>query len=199
MSRDEFVATYWKYYLILEQHFEESEKYVEFSVDNYATYSMQFISCLMETGAELDGVMKSICGFSPDDRKTIQDYAPKILGKYPDINTKEVIVRGNAIMPFKGWTITQPAQSLEWWKAYNSVKHGRSNNYKKANLKNVLYALAALFLLEMYRIQELADDSKEEMDIPDKASKLFVAKSWEQKYVPFGCLMGKIDGKIEVN
>ena len=78
MGKDEFENIYWRYYLVLEEHFRRIEKYVEFTEDNYDTYSMEFISCLMEIGAEIDGVMKNICGFPANARKTITDYAPII-------------------------------------------------------------------------------------------------------------------------
>lgn len=42
----------------------------------------------------------------------------------------------------------------DWWQAYNDIKHRRTQtndagryNYTKANLKNVLYAMAALYIL----------------------------------------------------
>ncbi len=187
MLRDEFVKIYWRYYLVLEEHFHKIEKYVEFTEDNYSTYSMEFISCLMEIGSEIDGVMKNICGFSATARKTINDYISDILEKYPDIREKEVLVRNMVILPFQGWSIEEPAKSLEWWQAYNNVKHGRSENYQQANLKNVIHALAALFLLEMYRIKEIANIDQE-MDIPEKESEIFRIKNWENRWMSCGDL-----------
>ena len=45
-------------------------------------------------------------------------------------------------------------------------------------MKNVIYSLAGLFLLEMYRIKELAV-SENEPDIPEKKSELFEVPLWE--------------------
>ena len=48
------------------------------------------------------------------------------------------------------------AKTPPWWNDYNSVKHNRtgkndkhSNNYAKANLRNVFLAIAALYTLEV--------------------------------------------------
>ena len=84
-------------------------------------------------------------------------------------------------MPFEGWTSDAAARSLEWWESYNSVKHGRSMNYKQANLKNVLHALAALYLLEMYRIKEISQDEVEP-DVPLEKSALFEIQEWNTKW-----------------
>ncbi len=178
MSRDEFIKNYWRYYLALEEHVQKIEKYVDFTEDNYNTYSVEFISCLIEIGSEVDVVMKNICGFSGTERKNMSDYATYILGEYQDIKTQEIRVRGMVIKPFEKWTTDMPADSLEWWNAYNGVKHGRNINYQLANLKNVIYSLAGLFLLEMYRIKELAV-SEDEPDIPEKKSELFEVPLWE--------------------
>ena len=35
----------------------------------------------------------------------------------------------------------------DWWNGYNKVKHNMDTEFNKANLKNVLNALAALFIL----------------------------------------------------
>lgn len=182
MSREEFIKTYWRYYLILEQRVQKIERYVEFVKDNRETYSVEFIGCLMEIGSEIDVVMKNICNFSEKDRSTIKEYAPLILEKYKGIKEQEVRIRGIAIKPFEKWSVDEPANSLEWWKAYNSVKHGRSENYQMANLTNVIYSLAALFLIEMHRIKELAQVDVEP-DIPEKMSELFEAVQLETKWI----------------
>lgn len=55
---------------------------------------------------------------------------------------------------------------MEWWNAYNLVKHNRTEkdenenwNYEKANLKNVLFAMAGLFIiLNLFLSDELDKD-----------------------------------------
>ncbi len=55
----------------------------------------------------------------------------------------------------------------DWWQAYNDIKHRRTQsneagryNYTKANLKNVLYAMAALYILNRKLYDSLEDVEK---------------------------------------
>ena len=41
-------------------------------------------------------------------------------------------------------------KSAEWMRAYQAVKHDRVNNLKKGNIKNLLNALGALYILNIY-------------------------------------------------
>jgi hypothetical protein len=52
--------------------------------------------------------------------------------------------------------------SCDWKKAYQAVKHNRTANLKKGNIKNLLKALGALFILNVYyknEVFELKRDS----------------------------------------
>ena len=80
---------------------------------------------------------------------------------------------------------------LEWWKAYNTVKHNRygmesigmitQEGYKFANQRYVLDALAALYQLELYLYSMLDHDQR--MDTPMPGSRLFKLKGqeWDNK------------------
>ena len=50
--------------------------------------------------------------------------------------------------PFGEWDVTQPTQSLHWYNGYNGVKHNRESEFKKASLRNLLGAMAALFVMQ---------------------------------------------------
>lgn len=50
----------------------------------------------------------------------------------------------SSFAPFDGW---QHGKSLDWWSAYNGVKHNRENEFQKATLKNVFSAVAANVVL----------------------------------------------------
>ena len=56
------------------------------------------------------------------------------------------------------------SSASNWWSDYNSVKHNRTIfnkskriNYYKANLKNVIYSLAALYVLEIALLQQFGN------------------------------------------
>ena len=54
-----------------------------------------------------------------------------------------------AFAPFKNWSQSRPTQSLEWYAAYNLVKHHREAEFARANLSNVLNAMAALYVMQI--------------------------------------------------
>ena len=68
-----------------------------------------------------------------------------------------------------------------FWDGFCEIKHSRYANIKMANQKNVLYALSALYLLEMKYLSEIIDSN--ELDIPNKKSELFELVNWPHKYV----------------
>lgn len=61
-----------------------------------------------------------------------------ILGQYPNLKV---------FQPFANWSNHSPTQTLEWYDAYNSVKHNRGGSLKNANFKNLLNAIAAIHIL----------------------------------------------------
>lgn len=191
MTKNEFEKICWRYYLVLEQAFNNSLNYVELDKDNYKTFSYEFIKQLQTIDAEIDSVFKVICGFRSDERKTTADYCPIILRNYPDLKTRGVAVRNLTIIPFENWDPSDATQSLFWYNAYNNIKHGRAGGFKDANLKNVLYSLAGLFLLEMYYMRTLAQD--DEPDVPIEESKLFSIIGWNPKWISSREFFAKID------
>lgn len=181
MTRDEFENNCWRYYKLLEKSFIEILVCVELDIRNYNTFSYEFVRQLQGIGAEVDSVLKVICGFSSSARKNTTDYCPVILEKYTDITTKEIMARDIKIIPFRDWRETDPTNSLFWYKAYNEIKHGRTGDFSKANLQNTLYALAGLYLLEMYYFREIAQPN--EPDAPRRGSEIFEICNWETHWM----------------
>ena len=54
-------------------------------------------------------------------------------------------IAGYLIVPFKEWA-ADPGIS-PWWGAFTDLKHDRLKNFRKAKLQNVIYALAAVFII----------------------------------------------------
>ena len=46
--------------------------------------------------------------------------------------------------------IPNNSKTLFWWQAYDNLKHSRHLNKQDGNLKNTLYLLSSLYLLEMF-------------------------------------------------
>lgn len=158
MNKNEFVKYYWKHYKFLEKQFLDTERYVAIEKDNYAVYSNEFLNLFVLICNEYDAITTEYCNSIKESKRqlnmleknkllseNIQDFKDlSISTKYKYDNIK--------ILPFSKFATEK---TYEWWQAYNLVKHKRSNidsetkkpNYYKANLKNVLTALSALYII----------------------------------------------------
>lgn len=182
MTARKFLDNYWRYYLVLEKQFSDLTRYVELSLDNFSTYSIEFVHQIQSICSEIDVMMKVMSGYNSTERKCIADYAAQILPNYPDIINWEVKVRDISFKPYDGWSASAAASSLSWWEAYNDVKHGRDGNYKKASLENTLKSLMGLYLIEMIYFKKLAD-TEGKPDVLPKESELFTITGWSNRYI----------------
>lgn len=181
MNREQFLRDYWAYYLMLEEKFIHTLNYVALSADNAMAYSNEYAGLIQMIGSELDSFFKVFCSSSAAER--ITQYYRAVIEDYPDILNQEVqiLMNGMVIKPFYSWNNDQPGQSLFWWHAFTNIKHGRVANIKDGCQRNVLYVLAALFLLEMKYLQNITVNT-DERDIPDKQSDLFRILGWNFCY-----------------
>ena len=112
---------------------------------------------------------------SISDHATIYSWGPPVYFTSPNICNKRAQIRNSecVVWPWKNWRYerakntssnkakkvqtkySQGCGSPSWWNVYNTVKHKRafidgngSHNFEKANLRNLLEALGALFILE---------------------------------------------------
>lgn len=182
MTTTEFEIDYWHYYLMLEEKFIHTLSYVELSKKNFKTFSDEYAHLMVVIGAELDCIFKVYCGFTPDDRKSITEYAAFVLDEWPDIKNQKVKARELEIQPFKDWNQTKAAKSLKWWDKYDKIKHSRVANKKSASLENVLHIFAALLIVEMRYFKKIADNSNQP-DTVSEASKLLFLMNWPKRYI----------------
>lgn len=77
------------------------------------------------------------------------DFRDLFEGYYNQLSKHAVylLVTREKIVPFEEWS---SGGSLSWWDAYTNLKHNRFKNRELATVENVLNALAALFLLNVY-------------------------------------------------
>lgn len=182
ISKVEFLKIHWNYYLMLEEDFRKTIRFVELDPSNFNTFSVEFSKQLQSICSEFDVICKSICKFynCKSSASNIQAYAAIILSSLPDITCSKVSIigiDGVILTPLKFW-IQTPYQSPKWWKEYNAVKHNRFENFNKANLENVLNALAALYILELNLLKLICIRDGDTYDIPHKASDLFELEGW---------------------
>lgn len=182
MTFNEYRINYWRMFLVLEKDLVEALDYVELNTNNYATTSIVFSKLLLSLGSEIDNVFRECSGLL--GRTNIEDYYNIIINKYPAIINQQVKVKDTPIIlkPYDGWNRNQPAQSLIFWQKYNKLKHERVLNAHTASLENVLNAMAGLFIIDLYRFDDIYRTQTDTFtNMPEQESKLFVLYPWEQK------------------
>ncbi len=165
MVDTEFLKIYWQQYILLEKRMIELSDYVSIHPRNFSVFSNQFISMYLTICSEVDSVADEFCkmiGIEEKQRYGINNKINIILNKYDNIRSWRCATKFPNeeinIVPFAKFSVDK---SADWWQAYNNVKHkrtelnGQQYNYELANLKNILFALAALYLL-LYKIREEA-------------------------------------------
>ncbi len=154
MTSNEFLDSFWSYYLTLEKRFLQLRNYIEFDTDNFSCFSCELLALLQTICSEIDVVCKEICGYPNDSHKNIGNYKVDIATKFPNVH--ETQIRADyfniTLKPFENFL---PDKSMAWWTAYTGVKHARIQNIKSGNLENTLFALAALYTLEKHLHKEI--------------------------------------------
>ena len=170
MNKDNFDRVYCAQYKILEDKLIELSEYVTIDPLNFATFSLQLNSLFILVCSEIDSVAGDFCKAINADDKSIFGIINKIdiiVKNYPNlknlrVSTKYPYAEINMV-PFQKFAPNSPS----WWSDYNDIKHNRTEqedngryNYQKANLKNVLYSIAALYLL-LTKLSEELDFKKD--------------------------------------
>ena len=77
----------------------------------------------------------------------IRKYRHEIAPAFPVIPGFEVLIPryGLRLKPWENWG--DPDGVPDWWTASNKIKHQRATEYHRASLKNVLNAVAGLFVI----------------------------------------------------
>ena len=177
MDREQFLTNYWTYFLMIENKLLTTRNYVEFTTENYSTYSNEYAALLQTIGSELDSFFKVYCGYPLVERKNIKDYADHLLNSEPELTAIDLLFSETrlSLTPFLNWDLSYPACSLVWWQAYIDIKHSRAINFSSASLENVINCLGALFIMETRYLIKISDITKEP-DIPNEESRLFKYK-----------------------
>lgn len=178
MTVQEFETKVWTFYLRLEKEFMDTLTYVEFSQDNFSTYSIEYEKQLLSIGSEVDVLCKLLCKEidSSQNPSNMDQYANVLCG-YGNLTTTKITFQLNRqdYIPFNGWVV---GNNPPWWKAYNKVKHERlkDENYKRGNLENVFMALAGLYVLNRFCFKKIKQSHLELS--PNPQSQLFTVAGW---------------------
>jgi len=151
MIRNNDNATFWNYFLAIEDNFATVARYIEFSESNFGTYSIELAHVLLSTSSEIDVMLKMLCNLVDPQGKfeNIDDYRKILVLAVKDFSSEVVYIPRFSIMstPWKEWG---EAKNPPWWRSYNDVKHERNLHYKKANLGNCIDSISGLYVTLLY-------------------------------------------------
>jgi hypothetical protein len=149
---------HWNYFLALDSDAENLSRYVEFTEDNYNSYSIEMVRLLLSSASEVDCVAKLLCAKINSSAKpdSIDKYCGIINPNYPQIKDMKIQIRRYSL-ELTPWDEWKNDKTPLWWSEHNHVKHQRDINFKKANLKNTLNSIAGLFCLLLYYYRDEAE------------------------------------------
>lgn len=110
-----------------------------------------------EVEAAWRGILKANGYSSSKNRFTTNDYV-KLLAPMRLSEWEVKLTHGSgwpAMQPFRNWSAVSPTESLDWYNAYNLVKHDREDQLPRASLENVLNAMAAVAIMAWASFGEL--------------------------------------------
>lgn len=143
--------THWNYFLSIEIDLQAVSRFIEPCENNYHTFSQELARLLLASASEADVLLKAICEqVSPGcGVSSIKGYESVVRKNIPQLFNFNLQIPkwGLNLSPWSSWDVDTPPL---WWTACNKVKHHRDREYHRANLKNTLNSVAALFTLNLY-------------------------------------------------
>ena len=155
MTPQSFSKIFWKQYLLLEKDFLETDEFVTIDKSNFKTFSCRYTYLLLNICSETDSIAEEYCKVLGRKPKSIVAKVRAIVTKTPRIKNERAITKyPHEVIKPAPFQAFDDKVAAEWWRNYNLVKHARAEepsdsipNSQLANLKSVLWALAALYIL----------------------------------------------------
>lgn len=156
---------YWTIYKNLEKELIALTNVINFDDDQLTCYSSKLVDLLLRTCVEIESISKQLYltnNSAPIDDEAEMYFDTVCLDYLNDIfhlESKTIFVCYSNVYFIKSENIElrplyksnkRGSSGADWKKAYQAVKHNRSANYKRGNLKNVIRALGALYILNLY-------------------------------------------------
>lgn len=166
---------FWPVYKNLEEEVLQLAKYINFSDDQLKVYSMHIADLIVRIVVEIEALSKELYkrngGPAVFDTSGVErdlyfdtdclDY----LNNEWEICNREIIISCSKFNFSDSYRTIKPLKkankrgtsSSNWNKAYQAVKHDRHNNLSKGNIENLIYALGALYILNIYYLEEMSE------------------------------------------
>lgn len=168
---------YWPIYKNLEKEFLKLAGYIHFSDDQLGTYSMFIADLIVRCSVEIEALSKELYrmlggNMSPtdsqgNDRDLYFDTdCLGLLEKTWLLGKKQIAVSAinyycekteNRILTPLHKACKRGASGSKWKQAYQAVKHDKRGSLKKASIENLLHAMGALYILNLYYQDERID------------------------------------------
>jgi len=127
-------------------------RYVELAPRNAATFSYEFASITRDIGSTFGSILDKLVRNTttePKDIYDIRDYRRFLADEVEEVETISVQLNSpfllNRILPFEN--VGNIKRKLNWWVAYNNLKHSEIDNYEDGSLTNVIYGMGSLAIL----------------------------------------------------
>ena len=188
ITTNQFKQSYISRYEILESDFRRALRYVSLEEENYDTYSDYFLSLLLDIGSEVDVVIHKLAKMYDNNfnmQSSFQEAFEIVENNNSQIKSLTVTINRSDVS-FIPWDSGNRTDTI-WWTVYTKGKHHRAEKIKElasnnndfasifnvdkewrqyANLKNVLNALMALFVLINITYKKLLDMNGEAISPP---------------------------------
>lgn len=153
-ERDEYI----RYIRQLEIIFEELTnifKVIEPSSDNMNVYGNALRNIIILSCTEIDAMLRNIMKSNGYEKKN-DNYSTNDYIKLKEIlKIDDYVLSLNffdslgSFSPFKEWNKQSPTTSIQWYDAYNKIKHNRDHNFAHANLRNAINSVIAFAIILM--------------------------------------------------
>ncbi|MCG1037075.1 hypothetical protein [Polaribacter sargassicola] len=155
---------YWTVYKNLERELSDLSNLIHIDDKQLNVYSIKIAELLLRTVVEIESISKTLYfqngGEKPDDSNLYFDTdCLNLLEKKWQLSKKKVQISGtnfyfsiaeNQILTPLKKANQRGTSSSDWQRAYQAVKHNRVKSLTKANLKNLIRSMAALYILNIY-------------------------------------------------
>ncbi|WGE62734.1 hypothetical protein NYR75_08165 [Actinobacillus equuli subsp. haemolyticus] len=155
---------YWSVYQNLEKELIELSNHIHIDDKQLNIYSMKIAELLIRTVVEVESLAKELylnnSGHKPDDKELYFDTdCLALLKEKWKLDLKKVqVVSSNFYFDKDENRILTPLRkahkrgdkSERWLRAYQAIKHNRRISLEKASLQNLIQAMAALYILNIY-------------------------------------------------
>lgn len=136
-----------KWYLELEDRLVQILRVTLYTPETQLIFLPPLVNIVLDGCSLLDGIFREEFGGSEKrDDLNIVKYCRYFEQTYSLASLRTVMYQYPLLYlkPFEGWYNDGSYQPLEWWQAYNKLKHDRIQECKNATLKNAVQSLCAL-------------------------------------------------------